>query len=942
MKKIVAAVLVLLILAIGVGVIWYMSVPHDAKEQLAYAEKLEKVLRGESLTKGPKELGPQLEKTVGAYEKVGVKFGKGAEAAEGLKRAAKVWEEVGQDDGKAMEVLERLVKDYEGVEDGGFGLRELARILRRQGDAIKLGKPTEWGGAVEKYKAAIGKLEEYRGRLDDYRWKHGGELPAELEKAAKLDEVLMEQGRIWQDGMGEPLIHAIETFTRFLKEFPQSELRPEALYRLAEAYKAAREYERAIAIYSQLLEEFPKSEWAAKGLFAKGQLLADKMDKHEEAAREFARLQEEHPDSPLKEQASGRARQEGGKAGQDASDKYGKSRYGGAIPFDTRSDKPMPPAAMFAIFAKQKLDAKKYDLDVRFVPAEHRIAVKGTLRVGNDGEDKREILLMLGSLMEIGKGGVTVDGKEMKYAHRGETLQIQLPEEMKTGGEVVLGFEYTGVYGAPMPGMPEFGEGGEEKPEAGSEPRPSGSDGATTQAQDGSLPDGRGSDSPSATAPAEQAKELMKMVDFQMGLGEFGYGLSGAMWYPVTIMGDVFDAHVVIHVPGKIEAVCSGEMVKREKSEVEEKEGVFEFETRQPVFGLYFAYGPYVMQEERVGGIHYYTYLREEDKGKHQEYVGVAGRILDFYSSKFVLFPYEKMAIVESPLPPFLGGVGPASLMFLHERMVSHAGTPECLLAHELAHQWFGNLVPITMTEGYNQWLSEGFATYCDALYTEHTEGAKALAAHMEKYGQMFFQYFMMARAGEGAIKTTYPGMALYRPVIYEKGAIVLHMLRKVMGDAKFFALMREYVETYKNKPTTVDDFEKLAGKVNGEDLSWFFSQWIDRTVFAHYKVNVEVGEKPEARSQKPEGGTAAPPGFGVKVTISQPDELVKMPADVTLIGIAGERQVVANVMLDKREQVVEVVCAFRPVQVIVDEGGWVLKRPGSDNIWPKVETKTK
>ncbi|MCL2648344.1 MAG: hypothetical protein FWD61_15265, partial [Phycisphaerales bacterium] len=143
--------------------------------------------------------------------------------------------------------------------------------------------------------------------------------------------------------------------------------------------------------------------------------------------------------------------------------------------------------------------------------------------------------------------------------------------------------------------------------------------------------------------------------------------------------------------------------------------------------------------------------------------------------------------------------------------------------------------------------------------------------------------------------------------------------------------LMREYVETYKNKPTTVDDFEKLAGKVNGEDLSWFFSQWIDRTVFAHYKVDVEVGEKPEGAS-----------GFRVKVTITQPDDLVKMPADVTLIGVAGERQVVANVMLDKREQVVEVVCAFRPVQVIVDEGGWVLKRPGSDNIWPKVETKTK
>src|SRR5690606_5075217 len=147
---------------------------------------------------------------------------------------------------------------------------------------------------------------------------------------------------------------------------------------------------------------------------------------------------------------------------------------------------------------------------------------------------------------------------------------------------------------------------------------------------------------------------------------------------------------------------------------------------------------------------------------------------------------------------------------------------PENLLAHELAHQWFGNLVPINMIdEKYNQWLSEGFATYSDALFTEHTEGPKALAAHMQKYGQLFFQFYMLAPRGQGAIRSTYPSSGLYRPVIYEKGAIVLHMLRKVMGDAKFFQLMRDYVEQYKHKATTMDDFRRLASAVHGEDLSW-------------------------------------------------------------------------------------------------------------------------
>ena len=66
---------------------------------------------------------------------------------------------------------------------------------------------------------------------------------------------------------------------------------------------------------------------------------------------------------------------------------------------------------------------------------------------------------------------------------------------------------------------------------------------------------------------------------------------------------------------------------------------------------------------------------------------------------------------------------------------------------------------------------------------------------------------------------------------VYAKGACVLHMLRKVMGDEKFFLLMKTYVETYRNKTTTVDDFRRLASEIHGADLSWFFAQWIDRAL---------------------------------------------------------------------------------------------------------------
>ena len=387
-------------------------------------------------------------------------------------------------------------------------------------------------------------------------------------------------------------------------------------------------------------------------------------------------------------------------------------------------------------------------------------------------------------------------------------------------------------------------------------------------------------------------------------------------------------AHMsTIRTPANVEAVCNGAVVSRAKATEEGTEGRFEFETKSPVFGLYFAYGPYVVQEKQVGDIHYYTYFRPEHASKHEAYVEVTNRILAFYASKYAPFPFEKMAVIEAPLPPFLGGVGPASLMFLQGSMVDHPEVPETLLAHELAHQWFGNLIPINLTDpGYNQWLSEGFATYSDALYTEYKDGAKAFGLHIEKYQQLYFQLSMTAKPR--AIRDTKgPMQALYRPVVYEKGALVLHMLRKVMGEEKFFGLMRRYVEEYRNKPTNVDDFRKLASEVNGSDLSWFFAEWYESTVYAHWTVNAVV---------TPDGAG----GASTKVTVLQPDDLVKMPADVTLIGEKGDRVVVKDVMLDKKETVVEQKGPFVPVKVIVDEENWVLKRPGADNMWPKAATK--
>lgn len=891
------AIVLILIAAIG-GLWWYLSVPHTAQAQFARAEKLEKELQADAVTKSGKELEPKIAETIDAYRRVQA-FGKSDQWPEALKRIAAIYRDYAKDNPKAIATLEELAIDFPDEKNAGFALLEEEKIIRKEADALKAQKKTdEGGGANKKYREAIAKLEDYRKKF---------------EKGDQAAEALTEIGRIWQDGIEKPLIKPIEIFEQVLKDYPASEQKPEALYRLAKAYQKAGEAQRALDLYGRLLQEFPKNKWAADATYEQGKLLADEMGKHEEASEKFEQMAQDFPDDPRAPSARQQAHDEKMSAEAEKGEDYGKSRYGGVVPFDTIRDKPLPPAELLKQFTEQKLDAETYDLTVTFTPNDHRITVEGTMKFVNRGADKQSILLMLGKGLEISK--LTIDGADAKNKHTRETLQIALPSELKSGSGATLGFTYTGQYNDAktietlMREQGFSGRFGTTKPAT----KP-----ATTSAP--------------ATAPASlptssPAPDPRQTFDPQLALGEYGYGLSGSMWYPITIVGDVFDAHVTLQLPANTEAVSNGALVKHEKATRPGDTGRFEFQTKSPVFGLYFVYGPFVMQEKQIGDIHFYTYFHPENASKHDAYCDVANRILSFYGSKLAGFPYEKMAIVETPLPPILGGVGPASLMLLHEGMVAHKDVPENLLAHELAHQWFGNLIPINVTDpGYSQWLSEGFATYCDAMYTQFKDGPEAFAIHIKQYQQMYFQFAIMmgaTRGGMPPIRELYaPTTPAYRPVVYEKGALVLHMLRKVMGDEKFFALLKQYVQTYKNQQSTVDDFRRLASSVYGQDLSWFFEEWFDRSVMTHWKVNAAI---------------AAGTGSATKthITITQPEDLVKMPADVTLLGeAANQRKILKDLMLDKRENELDAETDFTPVKVIVDEDNWVLKRLGTDNIW--------
>ncbi len=209
-----------------------------------------------------------------------------------------------------------------------------------------------------------------------------------------------------------------------------------------------------------------------------------------------------------------------------------------------------------------------------------------------------------------------------------------------------------------------------------------------------------------------------------------------------------------------------------------------------------------------------------------------AGDIVSFYSRLVGPFPYEKLAHVASSTR--YGGMENAAAIFYADNLFRKNSPSESLIAHETAHQWFGDAV--TVREWPHVWLSEGFATYFAALWTEHARGDTAFDAEMST---------MRAQVLAAAITNQKPVIdeeldALDRVLntnVYQKAGFVLHMLRREIGDSAFFGAIREYYMTHRHGNALTDELQASFEREAGRPLDWFFDQWMYRPGVADISV---------------------------------------------------------------------------------------------------------
>ncbi len=276
--------------------------------------------------------------------------------------------------------------------------------------------------------------------------------------------------------------------------------------------------------------------------------------------------------------------------------------------------------------------------------------------------------------------------------------------------------------------------------------------------------------------------------------------------------------------------------------------------------------------------------------------------MLDLFSKKFGLYPFVKEKYGHAQFG-WGGGME-------HQTCSSMGSFGETLIAHELAHQWFGD--KITCQNWESIWLNEGFASYSEAIYSEAIGGKSAYDAYMKTF-------MNSAKTAKGTIyvqDVNNINEIFNSPRTYRKGASVLHMLRGVVGDDVFFKILQTYIASksaYSSAKT--EDFQAIAEQVYGQKLDYFFKQWIFGQSYPKYKFSWS--------SSPQTNGT-----FKIKADVAQNinsnPTFFTMPIQLKMpIGLGDTTITVLN---DKDPQTFEFTLKENPSYILFDPNSLILK----------------
>ena len=385
------------------------------------------------------------------------------------------------------------------------------------------------------------------------------------------------------------------------------------------------------------------------------------------------------------------------------------------------------------------------------------------------------------------------------------------------------------------------------------------------------------------------------------------YLLYAARWFPTTgYMTDRFTAELHIRVPQGMRVISSGAQGGSHSVTLADgKPGdQFDFNWNRPGFPGTIIAGRFV-QPASGGAGNIKVYLTVSHQASANQLAQTAAKEFDFFTDAFGGLESSHLNIVELPDDTLPAVWAPEVAAIMGSRTGDKSGIR--LLANTIAHQWWGSEVsPKTLSDA---WITNGMSRYGELMYVEEESGKSALKAALQDVSAGALAYDTIPLSSSARLNPFSPE---FQSMTLEKGAMIFHMLRWEVGDKPFLAIMKGTLSQFTDKPLRAADLEKVAEEQTQEQLTPFFSQWVDGTGAPTFTNKYSVYRLGNGK------------GFRTIGQINQDLDLFNMPVDVR-VETEGKTE-------DEKKDVVGtdtpyVIDTFgRPRHIVIDPGDWVLK----------------
>src|SRR3984885_1714152 len=465
---------------------------------------------------------------------------------------------------------------------------------------------------------------------------------------------------------------------------------------------------------------------------------------------------------------------------------------------------------------KSRLRVDDYQIDAELTPHIHKISARAKVKI-TALEDLSAATFELNNGLRVTKvtddSGQTLSPERMTQDF---TMRVQLSKPLSKGSSTSLTFEY---------------------------------DGTLDSADDSPV----------------QGLKLASIND------DTSYLLYAGRWFPVNAYGiNRFTATMNITVPAHMVVIGSGKETvgnpapskKAAASALPTK--TYSFTWDKPSFPGTIIAGTFQEFKSDEAGVYLHVFFKPTHQNLGAMYASTAIKEFTYFVTLYGVPPSNRLRVVEIPDDTLPAAWGP-EIAAIASRAVTEKINYR-LLANTIAHQWWG--VSVSPASLDDWWLSDGFARYSEARYVEQAAGEAGLEETIKDMSVGALAYDTVPLSSSGKLDIFSPE---FQSLVTDKGAMILHMLRYVLGDQKYDLTMRTFATKYAGKSASLDDFRTIAEQYYGDKLTWFFSQWLDSTGAPEFKTKFTVYRLGNKK------------GFRVGGEIAQDLDLFRMPVDLKI-----------------------------------------------------------